>query len=76
MSHHLLIVILIAVFSSVASADVLPSGGFGADPLGTGSQVAIRWNDDLQATTVDVGLWNADLQQLMLLASNLDANQI
>ncbi len=73
MLHHLSIVILIAVLSSVASADVLPSGGFGAEPLGPGSQVTIRWNDDLQATAVDVGIWNADLQQLMLLATNLDA---
>lgn len=73
MSPTFLIAILIAVLSSVASADVLPSGGFGAEPLGPGSQVSIRWNDDLQAQTVDVGLWNADLQQLTILAANVDA---
>lgn len=75
MSRTILTAILVAVLPSLCAADVFPSGGFGVDPLGAGSTVTIRWTDDLQAETVDVGIWNADLQQLTIIAATVDADQ-
>lgn len=73
MSRYILTAVVLAVLPALVIADVYPSGGFGGEPLGAGSQVVIRWTDDLQAELVDVGIWNADLHQLTVLAAGLDA---
>lgn len=58
-----------------ALCEVYPSGGHGAAPIGVGSVIPIRWTNDLEATSVDLVLWNGALQQWTEIARNVPADQ-
>ena len=54
-------------------AAVSPDGGASGHWFGTGQDITITWNDDLEADIVDVALWNGTEGSLTVLAAGLPA---
>lgn len=58
--------------AAVVIAQVEPSGGVQAVTLVPGATVEIEWEDDLQASRVDLALWNGDEGRETLIATNIE----
>lgn len=73
--RRILILVLFLAGHTLAMADVLPSGGFGATLYGVGTILPIRWTNDLETESVDVLLWNGALHEWTEIARNVPADQ-
>ncbi len=75
-SHAVLLVLLVSVLShSTVSATVFPMGGVRLAPYHPGRTMTIGWDDELQASHVDIGIWDGVASRLTMIATRISTTE-